>query len=371
MTKDEIQRGIITDIKLANCRGIILASVRSGKTRILITAIREHRWLMKIDYKGAPKVLVLYPNIDIKKSWEDECTKIECPMDITYCTFASMEKVKDGDWDYVVFDEAHLIPPDTKLIIAGDIARDYKHVIFASGTYNRTTLADIKIYTGLPMIVSYTTEQAIEDGLISDYTVYIHQYDLDPLTKRQFGKIRKWWNTDVEELERLTAAVERLHGEKKMLAALARMRFINSNESLLQALFRWMRDNHGKRFIMFTENEKFGKKVKIPMFNSKSKDDSVLKEFQKGFINRLCLIKKGSAGVTYPNLDNILITSINSNGETLEQMLGRSLLLDTEHSDIHIFVTDKKFQLEWLKSALYNINEDKIVWPDQVKDVSL
>jgi len=366
MTKDQIQRRILYEIVNADFRGIVLSSVRSGKTRILITAIKAHS---KIDN---PKVLVLYPNIDIKNSWEDECIKIGCPMQITYCTFVSMEKVKDGDWDYVVFDEAHLIPEEHKLPIAGQMAKDYEHVIFASGTYNKTTLADLRIHTSLPMIVNYTTEQAIEDGLISDYTVYVHEYTLDPVTRRQFGgKLRRWWNTDVGELMRLNKNVERLHGNKKMLAALARMRFINSNGSLISTVVSWIISNPNKRFIIFTENEETGKKFKIPMFNSKSKDDSVLQSFIKGEINQLCLIKKGSAGVTYPNLDNILITSINSNSENLEQMLGRSLLLDTDHSDIHIFTTNKKFQLEWLKSALANINGERIVWLNREKDVSL
>jgi hypothetical protein len=166
----------------------------------------------------------------------------------------------------------------------------------------------------------------------------------------------------VKELLRLTKAVETRHGDKKMLASLARMRFINSNESLSEAVTKWIKNNSEKRFLMFTENERFGLRFKVPMFNSKSVDDTVLKQFQDGTINQLCLIKKGSAGVTYPNLDNILITAINSNGENLEQMLGRALLTDTEHSDVHIFVTSRQFQLNWLGSALSNIPEEKIVW---------
>jgi superfamily II DNA or RNA helicase len=332
--------------------------VRSGKTRILITAIKAHS-AGRIEN---PKVLVLYPNIDIKNAWVDECAKIGCPMEITYCTFISIEKVKEGPWDYVVFDEAHLIPEEHKLPIAGEMAKRYEHVVFASGTYNRNTLADLKIHTGLPLIVEYTTEQAIADGLISDYTIYLHYYELNPAIQRQFGNTRKWWSTDVKELARLTKKVETSHGDKKMLASLARMRFINSNESLLFAVNKWIKENKDKRFILFTENEAFGKLFHLPMFNSKSKDNSVLQAFIEGRINQLCLIKKGSAGVTYPNLDNILITSINSNGENLEQMLGRSLLLDTTHSDIHIFTTDKTFQLNWLESALSNINVDKIHW---------
>lgn len=358
-TKEVIQKEIVDKILKSNFRGVVLSSVRSGKTRILITAVKEHC------QKDIPKVLVLYPNIDIKNSWIAECEKIGCPMDITYSTFISIEKVMDGDWDYIIFDEAHLIPQENKLPIAGQMAQRYKHVIFASGTYNNTTLADIRIQSGLPLIVNYTTEQAIEDGIISDYTVYIHQYALTTNQRQMISGKRKWWSSDFKENERLTKAVENSYGEKKMFASLARMRFINSNGSLFDAVSKWLRENPGKRLIMFTENETFGKKFRLPMFNSKSKDDTVLKQFQEGTINQLCLIKKGSAGITYPNLDNIIITAINSNGETLEQMLGRSLLTDTNHSDIHIFVTNKKYQLNWLFSALLNIPEEKIIWVKQ------
>jgi superfamily II DNA or RNA helicase len=355
--KDLIQERIEKTIVLHNCRGIILSSVRSGKTKMLLESIRKHS-------KGKEVTIFLaYPNVDIKTSWENEMNRINYHPKMIYSTFVSLEKNMEQEADYYIFDEAHLIPEEHKLPIAGEMAKKYKHVIFASGTYTTSTLADITINTSLPLIVDYSTEQAIEDGIISDYTIYIHQYELDPVTKRQFisGK-RKWWNTDVGELDRLTKRVENTYGDKKMLAALSRMRFINTNKSLALNVMRWIRMNPDKRFIIFTENQEFGKQFKIPMFNSKSVDDTILKQFQDGTINQLCLIKKGSAGVTYPNLDNILITSINSNGENLEQMLGRALLTDTEHSDIHIFVTSRPFQLNWLNSALSNIPEEKIVW---------
>jgi hypothetical protein len=145
-----------------------------------------------------------------------------------------------------------------------------------------------------------------------------------------------------------------------MFAALERMRFINSTNSLFNAVSNWIRSNPNERFILFSSSEKTGEKYELPMFNSKSKDDSVLRAFQDGSINRLCLIKKASAGVTFPNLSNILITAINSNGENLEQMIGRSLLDDTEHSNIHIFVSTETFQLKWLNNSLESINKNKI-----------
>jgi len=60
MTKNEIQRIIIDKIKKALFRGIVLASVRSGKCRQLLTAIREMS-----DNDLNTNILIGYPNVDI------------------------------------------------------------------------------------------------------------------------------------------------------------------------------------------------------------------------------------------------------------------------------------------------------------------
>lgn len=353
-TKNEIQREIIDKIKKNNLRGIILASVRSGKTRQILTAIKEH------SVKEFSSILVLYPNVDIKDSWIKECDILGLSLNITYCTFASIEKIKDAQWDYVCIDEAHLLGEENQLPIAGEIAKNNKHVIFASGTYNQETLSNIKLYSGMKMIVNYSTEQAIEDGIVSDFSIYVHQYNLNSTTIVEYGKTKKWNSTEKKECNRLGNRIINSNGQQKMFAALERMRFINSTDSLYNAVSNWIKSNPDERFILFSSSEKTGEKYKLPMFNSKSKDDSILKDFQQGWIDQLCLIKKASAGVTFPNLSNILITAINSNGENLEQMIGRSLLDDTEHSNIHIFVSRETFQQNWLKKSLESINKDKI-----------
>ena len=352
--KNEVQREIINTIKANDMRGIILASVRSGKTRQLLISIKEY-------FKDKnPKVLVLYPNIDIKSSWEKECETIDYFPDITYCTFASISKVTEEQWDFIVIDEAHLLGEENQLPLAGKLAENTNHIIFASGTYNKDTLSDIKFYTKLNLIVNYPTSEAIKDGIVSDFTVYVHKYNLDNSKIIQFGKVKKWNSTEKKECNRLGNRILKLSGQQKMFASLERMRFINSCNSLIKKVNKWIIENKNERFILFSSDEKTGLKYNLPMFNSKSKDDSVLKDFQSGKINQLCLLKKASAGVTFPNLQNILITAINSNGENLEQMIGRSLLDDTDHSHIHIFVSTEDFQIKWLNKSLELINKNKI-----------
>ena len=352
--KNEVQREIINKLKKNNLKGIMLASVRSGKTRQILTGIKEHF------LKEKPIVFLAYPNIDVKNSWIDECEKIDYYPEFIFSTFMSLEKNKKVVADYYIFDEAHLLGEENQLPIAGEIAKNNKHVIFASGTYNKETLSDIKLYTGMDLIVNYSTEDAIKDGIVSDFTIYVHQYELDDKELIEFGKVKKWKSTEKKECNRLGNRILKSSGQQKMYYSLERMRYINSTNSLFKTVNNWIKSNPNERFILFSSDEKTAKNYNLPMFNSKSKDDSVLKAFQDGNINRLCLIKKGSAGVTFANLQNILITAINSNGENLLQQIGRSLLDDTEHSNIHIFVSTETFQINWLKKSLELVNKNKI-----------
>lgn len=99
--KDQIQKRIRDQIVDSDFKGIVLSSVRSGKTRILLNSLLYH-WE---DSNNYPSVLVCYPNIDVKTSWINECNKIGYEGDIIFCTFASLHKIADNKWDYVIFDE--------------------------------------------------------------------------------------------------------------------------------------------------------------------------------------------------------------------------------------------------------------------------
>ena len=359
--KNKIQRQIIDTIKFNNLKGIVLASVRSGKTRQILTTIQEYF----INTIEKPKVLILYPFVDIKNSWDQECIKLDYFPDITYCTFVSIEKIKDQKFDIIVIDEAHNLVVETQLPIVNQLVKENKHILLISGTYNNETLSTLISNTGLKLIVNYSTEQAIKDELIVDYQIFIHQYNLDATTIKEFGKTKKWKSTDYKELKRLSNKIfTSIYEREKMFHSLARMRFINSCDSLVNSVNNWISQNKDKRFLLFTGDENVGKRYNLPMFNSKSKDNSILEAFQKEEINQLCLIRKGSVGVTYPNLRTIVLTAINSNGENLEQQIGRGLLKnnddDDKITDIHIFISSEEFQLKWLSKALEKIPKNKI-----------
>jgi len=141
--------------------------MRVGKTRICLKSIEKH----SENYIKPLEILVLYPTIDIKNSWIKECDLINYHPNITYSTFISIEKIANKDWDYIVVDESHGVPEENILPILGELIKRHANAVLISGTYSSKTLENLKSYTNLDLVINYPTEEAIKDGIISDYSV--------------------------------------------------------------------------------------------------------------------------------------------------------------------------------------------------------
>ena len=79
--RDIIQEKIENIIVENNCNGIILSSVRSGKTKMILESIRKHSQGKDIT------IFLAYPTIDIKDSWENEMKRLNYYTKIIYSTF--------------------------------------------------------------------------------------------------------------------------------------------------------------------------------------------------------------------------------------------------------------------------------------------
>jgi superfamily II DNA or RNA helicase len=366
MTKqDKIQKEIINNIISSKFKGICIAAMRSGKTRCVLQSIKS---LAK--NKEDINVLVMAPNVDIYDSWKIECDKINYHPNITYSTYKSSSKHIDLVYDFVVGDECHLIAPtENELENVATIAQNNKHCLLITGTLNDDTYNDIHSYTGLEIICNYSLTKAIEDGIVADYKIYIHSYNLDDTIKRERGTKKKWFSTDLKECNRLTKRVNSAQYEQNWselkFAALNRMRFINSCDSLVKTVNTWQEKNKKTRYLLMCADSNISKKFNIPTYNSLSKTDENILKFKKGEINQLALVRKSTTGITYNNLNVVVITNIDSNSENLLQKLSRSLLLEGDQekeAEIHIFVSSEQFQLKWLTKAYQPIPKEKIIW---------
>ena len=356
MNRDEIQQLAVEKYLSGNKKTLFNLSVRLGKTRVGIMIMQKLE---------AKKVLILYPNVKIKESWENEFLKMNwVPNIIHYSTYRSMEHADDV-YDIIIGDEVQLMSI-SNLISLDRMLDDNKRFLGLSGTYSSDTKQDLLDYCGLSISYEYTTEEAVKDGIVNDYNVIIKQFDLSGTLgewkKKKDGS--KYFQTEKTKSKQLTNALEyaKIRGaEAVKFAAFNRMRWVNRCPSLRHNIVLLLSQLKDKKVLLFGGETSFIDDVGIKTHHSKNESLNNLQKFIDGEINQLGLVNIGSTGITFNNLDTIIITNINSNCENLFQKLARSLLKEEgKHSTIYILCSTEDYQQKWLKKGISEIPKEKI-----------
>lgn len=355
--RDQLQKKSVEKYLSGNPKTCFRISVRFGKTRLGIMVMQAIE---------AKRVLILYPEVNIKKAWEDEFEKMGWkPEEVTFSTYLSVSKYTDEVYDIIIGDEIHKASENALFNIRA-LLTDNKRFLGLSGTYSHKTKHHLSNYSNLDISYTYDTEDAIEDNIVANYHVNVITFNVDTVNEYlKKTKYKQWMTTEAKELAYLTRVLDtaKMEGRDLKFPALNRMRFINKLPSLkrnTQILMHHLKD---KRYLLYGVDTEFVDELGIPTHHSKNSHKKNLKKFQDGEINQLGLVQLASQGVTFKNLDTVIITNINSNSENLFQKLGRTLLQEgSKVSQIYILCTDQPFQKKWLDAALTDIPKEKITY---------
>lgn len=330
-------------------------SVRFGKTRLAIMIMQAIK---------AERVLILYPELNIKKAWETEFEKMEWkPKEVVYSTYISLIKQENKIFDIIIGDEIHKAS-DNALFNLDGLLQINKRFLGLSGTYSEKTKDQLWDECSLKISHVYDTESAIEDNIVADYGVTVIKFEVDSINQYlKKTKHKQWMTTEAQELAYLTKMLEHAKFSHRDLKfpAINRMRFMNKLPSLkrnTQILMSHLKD---KRYLLYGADTEFIDGLGIHTHHSKNIKEDNLVKFQNEEINKLGLVQLASQGVTFKNLDTVIITNINSNSENLFQKLGRTLLQEeSKVSQVYILCTDLPFQKKWLEAALNDVPKEKI-----------
>lgn len=355
--RDQLQQEAVQHYLNGNPKTCFNISVRFGKTRLGIMIMQA----LKVK-----RVLILYPEVNIKKAWEDEFEKMGWkPEEVVYSTYISLIKQEGEKYDFIVGDEVHKAS-DNALWNLDSILNINNRFLGLSGTYSDKTKYQLWEYCRLRISHEYNTEDAIEDNIVANYEVNVITFNVDGVNQYlKKTKTKQWMTTEAKELAYLTKVLDtaKMQHRDMKFPALNRMRFINKLPSLkknTQILMHHLKD---KRYLLYGADTEFVDGLGIPTHHSKNMKEDNLKKFQDGEINQLGLVQLASQGVTFKNLDTVVITNINSNSENLFQKLGRTLLQEgSKVSQIYILCTDQPFQKKWLLAALADIPREKITY---------
>ena len=117
-----------------------------------------------------------------------------------------------------------------------------------------------------------------------------------------------------------------------------------------------------RRLLVFTGLSEVADGIGIPSYHSKSENDENLQKFQRGEINHLALVEKGKTGLSYKNLDCVILLNFTYNSENSAQSISRSLELDYSGKKAKIFILaiNVKPEIKKIKESLSMLDSSKI-----------
>lgn len=352
--KDKLQEQWSNEFIEAGCQGLIHVAPRTGKT---ICALRIAQKIK------AKEILVVYPDNKIRNSWINDVDKIAFKANITYTTYLSLHK-HILQYDFIVFDEIHATSEAQREEMKS-LLKINKMWVGMSGSLSKDTVKELNCYFKAKIIIDYPIEQAISDGIISNYEIHIVKAKLDTkiLTKNSKGKML----SEKQKYDNLSYVIDSLirSGKSAFMPSLARMRILQSSIGKLNKTKELLKQFKDKRILIFTGLTKTANELGTRVHHSKDENEEDFIQFASGDskFNHLSVVKIGNSGVTFKNLDLIILNSFDGNEESTTQKICRCLLLEKDLnkiSHIYIICTDESAEITKLKKSLSMFRQAKI-----------
>ena len=358
MSRDLIQNKILDNL-LYPTHGLLKLAPRVGKTKLGIEILKKEK---------PKKVLWVTPNTKLRdediprefKEWK-ALSYLKKTDIICYASLSS----HTGNYDKIILDEYQgLSPNNCTPLLNGKIK--YKTILGLSGTHPKhKEKQDLYDELKLETLSEMSIDEAVENNLIAPYKIKIIELELDNKDKYITGgsKDKPFMQTERSRYDYYTRLINmKLFSGQPVpkFFYLNRMRFLYNLKSKQDFAKKLIPKLEG-RTLIFTGSIAQAEDLCKYTYHSKT-DDTHLQKFMKGKINTLACVNAGGVGYTYRDVDNFLITQVNSNGKgDSTQKIARSLVLQEGYeANIYILVVKNTVDEDWLKKVLNDFDKDKV-----------
>ena len=317
---------------------------------------------------GCKKFLVVAPKVSIFQSWKDEAEKFGLAYLLEYVdftTYLSLSK-KTREYDVLYLDECHSLLNSHDFYLSTFSGK----ILGLTGTPPRFKNSEKgeMVSKYCPIVYTYITDDAVEDKILNDYQIIVHNISLDT-TKTHKVKTKKGGYFMTSEQANYDYWSERI---------------LNAQNSTQQKIFRIMRM---QALMQFASKERYAKKLLHMMhekclvfcnttdqadrictlsYHSKNPNSETnLDMFKTGRVLQLSCVQQLNEGVNIPELGAGIILHAYSNERKSSQRLGRLLRLSPDKkSTVHILMYQNTIDVDWVSEALRDLDFEKIIYMD-------
>lgn len=333
-------------------KSIVFACPRFGKIKVAIDILKTF---------GEANPMIFAPRNDIEKGWKEDFEKFGVQGGYEFRTFAAIKKIKFFSHRFVIIDEPHEMSINQQKLLAPHLKG--KKVLGLTGTMTNKTRQELYDNLNLDVCYSYSIDQGVSEGILADYTMYLHKVPLEDtkaVTITKSGKV--YTEKGMFNLQKFLQ--ENAHN--KQFFNLKMINMLQNSEAKRLKTVELLEKSKSERTLVFCGVTKVADNLGIPVYHSKSKERVIFKDFCEGRgDNHLATIKMMQAGVTISPIKKGIINYTSGNPEDAAQKICRFLGFEynnpLKRAEIHIISSDEPFELTRMKTALAFFNETKII----------
>ncbi len=319
-------------------------------------------------YSDSAEFLVLASKKSILEEWKNEAIKhnLEYLLDhITFSTYRSLIK-QPIYYDWVYADECHSFTINhTSWLDSYEINNG--KLLGLTGTYPKNGDKQRICDTYCPRVFQYDVDEAIDNGMLNDYVIWVHLLKLDKRhtyqkTNKKTGG--KWRTSEFKDYWGLTNAIETSASiHKKQMLRIFRMKSMMKYPSKV-AYTKKILNKIPKKALIFANSKTQAGEISKHTYHSGNSDkvnQRVLEMFDEDMIYRVACIEQLSEGKNIRNLQVGIILHSFSDEKKTRQRIGRMFRLSPDKKAfIHILCYEDSIDFKWVKNALSSYDQSKI-----------
>lgn len=350
------QEAVEAFLDTSDRRSIINACPRFGKIKVAIGIMKR----LAVNH-----VWVLAPRKDIFQGWGDDMLKFRFVPHNSMITFSSIKNLGKFNFpDLVIVDEPHELSVNQQAKLSEGLKRYKGPILGLTGTLTQKTRNELYDSLNLDVCYKYTIEEGVEDGILADYQLIIHQVPLDN-TVYKYGSTKK--HTEKKWFDVTSYLKDDTKNPKTR--QMMKLRLINIIQNSIAKMLKTrdlLQKFSSDRVLVFCGVTEVADNLSIPVYHSKAKEKEIFLDFcvGGGMVNQLATIKMMQAGVTINPIHKGIINYMSGNPEDSAQKVCRFLGMEYDNPDkraeIHIVSTNENFETERLKTGLAFFDKSKI-----------
>jgi superfamily II DNA or RNA helicase len=319
---------------------------------------------MERNTNAMQSVLVVAPKKSIFQSWSDDAVKFgkqDLLERITFSTYIGLSKRDPNAYDYVYLDECHSLLDSHRAFL--ELYRG--GILGLTGTPPKYSVSEKGMMVGefCPVVYTFKADDAIENGIINDYQIVVHELHLNKCKGYQaVMKYKSFITSEHDNYIYWSRRIDVGSGNMHMLRVMRMKALMEypTKEKYTKVLMQ----NIPTKCIIFANTQDQADKLCRHSYHSGNKSSEYnLLLFKEGKINQLSCVMQLNEGINIPNLRQGIIMHAYGNERKAAQRIGRLLRLNPdEKAIVHILCYMDTVDEKWVKEALEGFDQSKIMW---------